>query len=418
MYLAFIILYQKCDFNKSFSDIFVRQGKIMKIVGIICEYNPLHRGHRKQIDWVRKQYGADCAIVCLMSGNFVQRGMPAIFPKMIRAEAALRCGADLVLELPVTYALSSAEGFASGGVSILGRFCDELCFGSESGTAESLMSTAEILLSPSFPKALRAHLDKGLSFPAARQKAMAELGANAALLSSPNDILGIEYCKAILAQNSSMKPLVIRREGSYHAEFPDKQNPSATSLRKLLCEGLPIEEYIPEGTAQLYRREDIHTLAAGERAILMRLRTMTEAQFENVPYGSEGLWRKLMHESRRQASLEAILSAVKSKRYTRSRLDRMVMCAFLGLTEHDLTVPAPYSRILGFSQRGRRVLRSAKQTTTLYNVGQQTDDPYWSIEQRCTDLYALLREGSPDMAGGESRCRILSLEKLEDISEI
>ncbi len=151
----------------------------MKIVGIICEYNPLHRGHRKQIGWVRKKYGEDCAIVCLMSGNFVQRGMPAVFPKMVRAEAALRCGADLVLELPVTYALSSAEGFAAGGVSILGGFCDELCFGSESGTEQSLMAAAEILLSPAFSAALRTHLDEGLSFPAARQKAMAELGADA-----------------------------------------------------------------------------------------------------------------------------------------------------------------------------------------------------------------------------------------------
>ena len=390
----------------------------MKIVGIICEYNPLHRGHSKQIGWVRKKYGEDCAIVCLMSGNFVQRGMPAVFPKMVRAEAALRCGADLVLELPVTYALSSAEGFAAGGVSILGGFCDELCFGSESGTEQSLMAAAEILLSPAFSAALRTHLDEGLSFPAARQKAMAELGADAALLSSPNDILGVEYCKAILSQGSRMKPLVIRREGGYHDELPDRENPSATSLRRLLSEDLPIEAYVPDGTAQLYRREDIHTLAAGERAMLMRLRTMTDAEFEAVPYGSEGLWRKLMHESRRQASLEEILTAVKSKRYTRTRLDRMVMCAFLGLTGKDLASPAPYARILGFSQRGRQVLRSAKAHATLYNVGQRIEDPFWSVEQRCADLYALFREGCPDPAGAESGLRILQLEKLDNFHKI
>lgn len=386
----------------------------MKIIGIICEYNPLHRGHSKQIRWIRNKYGPECAIVCLMSGNFVQRGMPAIFPKMVRAEAALRSGADLVLELPVTYALSSAEGFASGGVSILGSFCDELCFGSESGTEASLMAAAEILLSPAFSAALRTYLDEGLSFPSARQKAMAELGADADLLSSPNDILGIEYCKAILSQSSRMKPLVIRREGGYHDELPDHENPSATSLRRLLLENLPIEDFVPEGTAQLYRREEIHTLAAGERAMLMKLRTMTDAEFETVPYGSEGLWRKLMHESRRRATLEEILTAVKSKRYTRTRLDRMVMCAFLGLTQKDLATPAPYARILGFSQQGRQVLRTAKQNTTLYNVGQRTDDPYWAIEQRCADLYALFRESSPDWAGSEGKCRILQLKKLED----
>ncbi len=414
MYLAFTILYQKSDFNKSFSHFFVRQGKIMKIVGIICEYNPLHHGHRKQIDWIRGKYGEDCAIVCLMSGNYVQRGLPAVFPKMTRAEAALRCGADLVLELPVTYVLSSAEGFASGGVSILGKLCDELCFGSETGTERSLMDTAESLLSPAFCGALRTCLDEGLSFPAARQKALAQQGTGAELLSSPNDILGVEYCKAILAQNCSMKPLVIRREGSYHDEFPDKVNPSATSLRNLLAKGLSIAPYIPEDTAALYRKEDIHTLKAGERAMLMRLRTMCDAEFEEVPYGSEGLWRKLMHESRRQATLEEILTAVKSKRYTRSRIDRMVMCAFLGLTQRDLATPAPYARILGFSARGRQVLRAAREQTTLYNVGVKTDDPFWEIEQRCTDLYALFRETSPDIAGSESKCRIINQQTLQD----
>ena len=118
----------------------------MKTVGIICEYNPFHLGHKKQIDIIRSHFGQDTAIVCLMSGNFVQRGAPAIFHKSLRAQAAVACGADLVLELPVTYALSSAEGFAAGGVKILSGFCDYLCFGTETGTAETLMATAKALL--------------------------------------------------------------------------------------------------------------------------------------------------------------------------------------------------------------------------------------------------------------------------------
>lgn len=381
----------------------------MKIVAIICEYNPLHRGHSKQIGRIRQIYGDDCAVVCLMSGSFVQRGMPAVFPKMVRAQAALTAGADLVLELPVTYALASAEGFAAGGVSILAGFCDALCFGSETGSARTLMQTAELLLSPAFSPALRARLDEGLSFPAARQRALAELGADASVLSSPNDILGVEYCKAILSQNTSMEPLVIRREGGYHDTLPDADNPSATSLRRLIEAGQPIDAYVPEGTAQLYRREDLHTLAAGERAMLLRLRTMTDAEFEALPCGSEGLWRKLMHESRRQATLEQILTAVKSKRYTRTRLDRMVLCAVLGLTARDLQTPAPYARILGFSQRGRQVLRQAKEATPLYNVGQRIDDPFQVLENRCGDVYALFREGTPDPAGSEAQLRIIRI---------
>ena len=145
-------------------------------VGIICEYNPLHLGHLKQIRLIREHFGEDTAIVCAMSGDYVQRGMPAIIGKSSRAEAALANGADLVLELPVTAALSSAEGFAAGGVRILSRMCDVLCFGTETADEEMLMQTAQALLSDRFPPLLKEQLALGLSFPAARQAALAQMG--------------------------------------------------------------------------------------------------------------------------------------------------------------------------------------------------------------------------------------------------
>ena len=166
-------------------------------VGIICEYNPLHLGHKKQIDRIRREFGPETTIVCAMSGNYVQRGMPAIIDKSLRAQAALFAGADLVLELPVTTALSSAEGFAAGGVRILSQLCDKLCFGAETADRDTLLHTAEALLSPKFSPLLRSHLETGKSFPAARQAALEEMGANASALSLPNDILATEYCKAI-----------------------------------------------------------------------------------------------------------------------------------------------------------------------------------------------------------------------------
>ena len=205
----------------------------MKTVGIICEYNPFHLGHQKQFDKIRATLGPDTVIVCLMSGNFVQRGKPAIFDKALRARAAIDCGADLVLELPVTCALSSAEGFAAGGVTILSHFCDYLCFGCETGDADSLMPTALTLLSQAFGPALQQELGSGCSFPVARQRALKQLGGNNSLLENPNDILAVEYCKAILAQDSPMKPLPIRREGNYHDTQADAENPSATAIRKL-----------------------------------------------------------------------------------------------------------------------------------------------------------------------------------------
>ena len=375
----------------------------MKIVGILCEYNPLHLGHAKQIRKIRESSGPDTAVVCLMSGNFVQRGYPAIFDKGLRARAALEAGADLVLELPVQYCLSSAEGFAAGAVSILGTFCDEMSFGAEHPDADALTATARALLSPAFPVHLRRHLDAGLSFPAARAKALADMGADNTLLMSPNDILAVEYCKAILAQGSPMAPAPIRREGGYHDLQADPENPSATALRALIEHGRDFRPFVP---TDLFEGATVHTLAQGEKAVLARLRTMTDAEFEALPYGSEGLWRKFMRECRQKNTLEEILTATKSKRYTRTRLDRMMMCAFLGLTKDDLASPAPYARILGFNSRGQQVLHLAKERTILYNVGQRIDSPQWAIEQRCNDLYGLFAE-NPEPAGMEPQRRIV-----------
>lgn len=376
----------------------------MKVIGIICEYNPFHHGHHKQIRWIKEKFGKDAAVVCLMSGNYVQRGYPAIVDKTIRARAAVLAGADLVLELPTPYVLSSAEGFAAGGVSILGSFCDYLCFGSESGDAASLMHAAGILLSQAFPPLLRSKLNEGISFPAARQAALEALGADPALVLRPNNILAVEYCKAILAQHSAMKPLVIIREGSYHANEADAENPSATAVRAAMEAGLPWASFVPDSF--LLEDAAIHTLQAGQRAILAKLRTMEEAEFAALPYGGEGLWRKLMHESRRQATLEDILTHVKSKRYTRSRLDRMVMCAFLGISEEIRTKAVPYCRVLALNALGRKVLKSARASTSIYNLGENVDHPYQALEQRWEDLYGLFARDIPEAPSQGRKQRI------------
>ena len=376
----------------------------MKVVGIICEYNPLHLGHFKQIRRIREAFGEETVIVCAMSGNFVQRGVPAILDKSLRAKAAVLCGADLVLELPVTTALSSAEGFAAGGVRLLSPLCDTLCFGAETEDPAMLMDTARALLSPTFPPLLRAQLDTGKSFPAARQAALEELGIPG--VTQPNDILAVEYCKAILNQNTPMEIFPIHRQGSYHAETADAENPSATAVRKLMLNSYNWRTCIPKEARQVFEGAPLHSLAAGERAVVSRLRTMTESEFESLPYGSEGLWRKLMHASRRENTLEEILTAVKSKRYTRSRLDRMVMCAFLGITKEDLEADVPYTRVLAFNDIGRAILKKAKKTQTFVNAGESLDHPHWELEKHCGDLYGLFRVEETDPPGMEEKRRV------------
>lgn len=378
----------------------------MKTVGIICEYNPLHLGHRKQIDRIKAEFGEDTTIVCAMSGNFVQRGAPAILDKSIRAQAAVLSGADLVLELPVTTALSSAEGFAAGGVKILSQMCDHLCFGAETADGDTLMTAARKLISEAFPPLLRAQLDTGKSFPAARQAALEAMGSNPTPLSQPNDILAVEYCKAILTQNSSMKPFPIHRAGNYHAEIADAENPSATAVRNLMLYSHNWRTCVPKPAREIFENAPLHSTTAGERAILTKLRTMTDAEFEALPYGSEGLWRKFMHACRGEATLEDILSATKSKRYTRTRLDRMMMCAFLGITKEMLEQEVPYTRILAFNGKGRAILKEAKKTGTYLNAGESADHSHWELEKRCGDLYGLFCTDGPEPPGIEENRRI------------
>ena len=378
----------------------------MKTVGIICEYNPLHLGHKKQNDRIREEFGAETAIVCAMSGNFVQRGSPAIVDKSARAAAAVNCGADLVLELPVTTALSSAEGFAAGGVKILAPLCDTLCFGAETANRSILMEAASALLGDGFPPLLRQELDTGKSFPAAREAALKRLGVETDLLSQPNDILAVEYCKAILSQGADMEPFPIHRQGSYHALSVDAENPSATAVRNLMLIAHNWKSCVPQEARPLLENEPLHSTAAGEKAIVARLRTMSDAEFESLPYGSEGLWRKLMHAARRETTLEEILNATKSKRYTRSRLDRMVMCAFLGITEADLAMEVPYTRVLAFTDRGRKLLKEAKKAGIYLNAGESFDHPHWQLEQRCGDLYGLFCVDGIEAPGREENRRI------------
>ncbi len=378
----------------------------MKNVGIICEYNPFHNGHARQLRAVREQGGV---CVCLMSGNYVQRGEPAIFDKWTRAKAAALCGADLVLELPVTYALRSAEGFAAGGVEILDRMgcIDGLCFGSETDDINIIMSTAKALDTPEFSQKLKKELKSGVSFPTARQLALEAMGEDGSVLETPNAILAVEYCKALLRRNSAIQPLLIHREGDYHGGT-DPDAPSASFLRTQT----DWHGYVPEDALACFAGVPRHSVAAGQRAWLARLRSMEEAEFERLPFGSEGLWRKVLSACRTEPTLEAIVQAAKSKRYTRTRLMRLLLCAYLGITEEMLAQPAPYVRVLAVNGRGQRVLRQAKQDgeLPLLHTGQRAPDcAYAALERRAADLFPLFCETEEFYVNLERKARVFRI---------
>ena len=383
----------------------------MEAAAVICEYNPFHNGHSAQFLHIREKAGADTAILCLMSGCFVQRGEPAVIAPMLRAEAALRSGADLVLENPITNVLRSAEQYALGSVKLLEALggIDWLSFGAESGSAEAFLNLAALLRSEAFSQALRPQLDLGISFPAARQRAVEKLGYDGSLLEKPNCILGIEYCKALLETGSTIRPMVIYRPGDYHDSVLRAEAPSATAVRNSMLENEQFDPFVPESAVGLYHEANLHAWRYGERAVLAVLRTMKRESFQKTAHGEEGLWSRIARISRESPDIEGILSQVKAKRYTRTRVQRLMTCAFLQIEEKLLKQEAPYVRVLGFSERGRELLHSLKQRSRipLVNAGAiPPDREYLKLEERCADLYELCGRQKPEY-GSVRRWRTL-----------
>ncbi len=378
----------------------------MAAAGIITEYNPLHMGHVHLMAEARRLLGPETGIICVMSGNYVQRGGFAVAGKLARAAAAVQSGADLVLELPVPWALSSAEGFAAGAVEMLKATgaVDHLVFGSEGGDAAPLVRCAEALCSGGFPEALRQELKQGDSFPAARQRALLGLVSeeDAAALGRPNDTLGVEYCKAL--RGSGIRPVAVPRRGAGHGGETVKDGfASATAIRALLRRGEEEEalRLMAPAMASAYRMErEAGRAPAGiwncERAVLARLRFLEEADWAALDPGNEGLYRRFARSAGSAASVEELLEAVKTKRYPLARLRRTVFRAYLGLPPAPPERPA-YLRVLAANGRGTALLAGMRNTAALpvltkpAAVRRLSEEArrLFELEARANRLYAL-----------------------------
>ena len=371
----------------------------------ICELNPLHNGHEYLL---RKMQDSGCIrrIAC-MSGNFTQRGEPAVFDKFTRTRAALAAGADLVLELPVTYACAGAERFAFGGVYLLQALgiADRLYFGSECGDPALIRRTAAVLGQPEVSELLRCLLSEGITYAAARERAVREISGHepAAILHQPNDILGTEYCKALMKLQSHIQPFAIQRTAAAHdSTIPTDTFASASYLRRQLYEGKDIDSYIPPSTREIVRSARQQLPAADrqqtiEAAMLYRLRMMSKDSFSALPDISEGLENRLYKAVHTCTSTADILACVKSKRCTMARLRRILMYAFLGITQEDCRSLPQYIRVLGFNRTGQTILRECKKSAALPVVTKAADiaslseegRKMFALESRCDDLYAL-----------------------------
>lgn len=371
---------------------------MQKVAGIVAEYNPLHRGHLHHMAETRRALGGEGAIVCVLSGDFVQRGDCAVFDKFTRAAMAVRGGADLVLELPLRWSLASAEGFARGGVSLLAAtgVVTHLSFGSETGALSPLQRTAEAICAPDFPERLRKALRTGVSFPAAREAALSEtMGETAAVLSRPNDTLGVEYLRAIRELGAPLAPVVISRVGALHDAPGEGEYPSASALRARMRAGENVAAWVPElpEAAPVF-------LPELEIALLSRLRLLPREAFAAVPDAAEGLENALYRAVHTEATVEGILSAAKSKRYPMSRLRRMLLCAALGVTREGAALP-PYLRVLAANERGRGLLHDMRRTAALPVITKPADGrdfPDFRLTADAHDFYVLAQ---PDKTPGQ-----------------
>ena len=376
----------------------------MLTAGMICEWNPFHRGHAYLIDRLRR--GGATHIAAVMSGNFVQRGEAAVLEKRARARQALPCGVDLVVELPLPWAAAGAERFALGGIALLDALgADMVGFGSECGGIEPLKNASAALSSPSLHGAMLDELNRGATFAAARQSAVGRLFGEetAGLLRDPNNILGIEYLRAIDRLGSSLTPVTFKRLGSAHdAEDGQGAFPSSRRIRSLLQSGRDCSRLMPMPAHTVLLREIESgrapaSLKYAERAVLARLRTMGEKDFAALPDLSEGLENRILSSARKATGLEELYSLAKTKRYPLARIRRIVLSAFLGLERSHSTGTPPYLRVLGIGERGSEILHRAGEKAKLPIISRFSDlaalDEHARsialLESRAADLYAL-----------------------------
>lgn len=347
----------------------------MKVAGIIAEYNPFHKGHAYHIRKTRQIYGAT-HIVAVMSGHTVQRGDLAIFSKWTRAKAAVECGADLVLELPIPFSCASAPRFAKGALetlTLLGNV-SLLSFGSECGNIEALMELVE--LEEQLPKAVAEDfIREGKSYPRVYQETVREkIGCGAAaLLESPNNTLALEYIRALRRMKSDIVPVTVLRKGPAHdSSEADQQMAGASYIRSLLQKGQTAQAlaFVPTEVAALYQEELLSGFApcrieSVEPAFLYRLRQLTREDLAQVPDVSEGLENRIADCVLRSANLSELLELLKTKRYTMARLRRVLLAAVLGIRREDYEKPPSSLRVLAFNQRGAELLRNVKENTDI-----------------------------------------------------
>lgn len=374
----------------------------MKIAGIIAEYNPFHNGHSLLVQKARE--AGYTHVIAVMSGNFVQRGEPAVFHHSVRTKAALENGVDLVLQLPSVYAMSGAQSFARAGVEILNGLgiVDSLVFGSECGDADLLSDTARAVYGEEIKTYLSEELEKGISFASARENALRKINpVYADVIKTPNNILGVEYIAALNRFESKITPVTFERIGAAHDSNETSENIAGASyIRELIGNGGDWQKLVPENTKELYAGAEIADASRMENAVLYKIRTVSAEELSEVPDISEGIENRILAAAKQARSLDELYSLAKTKRYSHARIRRIIWNCLLGVKADDLKLPVPYIRVMGFNQNGAEVVKAAKNTSVLPILSKPSDltgtgeyaQEVFSLECMAGDVYSLCTE--------------------------
>lgn len=347
----------------------------MKTAGIIAEYNPFHSGHAYHIAKTREK--AD-AVICVMSGAFTQRGTPAIINKWARAEMAVKNGADLVLELPFSFSAAPAEIFAFGGVDLLNKLgcVDMISFGSEGGELEPLMKTAVLLEEKGreISESVRERAGEGKSYAAAVAEALGELEESNAM-DSPNNLLGIKYLMAMSRLKAGFEPFTVKREGGYNSLSLDGDFASAAAIRNAISQTLDFSGFMPENAAEILEREkqagriyNISNLDALFTGLLRRNENLSD-----IAYVAEGVENRFVKAAETCFGVEDIITFVKTKRYTHTRLSRIAASILVGMDKttlsENMSGGVAYARVLGANATGTALLRNIKENIPVISRG-------------------------------------------------
>lgn len=365
----------------------------MTVVGIVSEFDPFHNGHLHLLNEAKRITKAEYAVT-VMSGSFTQRGDVSVISKSAKTECALSNGFDAVLELPVTFSVASAERFAFGAVSILNAtgVVTHLAFGSECADVDKLTKVAKAVCEESTTDRIKELMKTGASFAFARETAVREkIGEDAELLSSPNDILGIEYIKALIKLESNIVPVAIKREGAMHGSDDVSGNiASATFIRRELRAGRDVSRFVPEGTRNVLNCVNIRSL--DDRVILSRLRSMTAEEIARLPEIREGLENRICEEVRNASDIEGLVKNVACRRYTASSVRRILIYALLNIRAEDLPSSPEYIRLLG-GRTESGFLKEIKKNARLVFIT-KTADFKEALETECrvSDVAATFEE--------------------------